>query len=410
MNIPERIGSGGGAEPRPKLSIVNRGKARLDGDRLALSLGQAVGGASDRHWADRVRAWAQPRWDGLVEGGLALLFQLLFGARSTPFETRRVLDDPGDANDPDYSENRAAEVAHARHAAEEQARLKTLDSASQGAYASLKAALGEAPLAKRALQALLLDGRLTGGPAAGDGGALLAQLDRLRQQPLLPGLERKALLNEVVIEAENPVRVNQHQWRTCGAATAQILLLRENPAEYVRVVAGLAAPEGRVTLLGGQSVRREADWDTTADGGRTAASRLFQATIMELAGPRVGAWDLANYDARRDLHRLGPLPVFVGLPGGGLATALQQLTGKPFQNHSFRAWGRDALWAAVKQALAEGRGPVPTALAWGEGGHFVQIDRIADGTVFYTNPWGCREAMDEAEFQAHALQVQIQRA
>lgn len=310
-------------------------------------------------------------------------------------------DDPSDVNDPSYADVEAAKKGLAKHAQAEAAALAKLPAAERAAYEAVRAKIGGSTLAQRGLQAMLLDGRLPGAQDVRGGGTLLAHLHGLATQPLDPSVDRSSLVAEVVAEVENPVRVNQHGKGTCGATTAQIMLLRQHPAEYVRIIRDLASSAGEARLAGGATLKRPADWQATNDWGRSHPSRLFQAAAMDLSVPGV-----VRYDNTEDKHWLGPIPVGTGMSSGGLAKVLSNLYGADFDSTTAWRWNREQVWADTKQRLAAGEGPFPTSLTWGDdGGHWVQVDRVEDGRVYFTNPWGIAQSMAEADFFSHLKTV-----
>ncbi|MDB5095677.1 MAG: hypothetical protein JWM80_98 [Cyanobacteria bacterium RYN_339] len=364
---------------------------------------QAVAQPAAQPVAPPVQA-LQPSLLSRIWSGIGSLFHqglaLLLGAQLTQVKTRQLLEDPGDVNDPTAADVATARSTLARLAAPEQAALARLAPAARQQFQGLAKAVNDRPLARQALQQLLLDDRLTT--------PLLGNLSTLATAPLAPGIDRPALLAEVVAECQNPVRINQHEVGTCGATTAQIVLARQDAAEYVRLVAGLASPQGTVKARGGATLRRQDSWAAPADGGRSTPSRLLQPALMDLGA----LIPLNHYSNAEDREKLGPIGLWGGLLGDGEARVLRQITGANYENLTFFAWNRNGNWEKLKQAAASGRGPVPLQLAWGPNGnaHFVQIDSVAGGKVVFVNPHGLREQMDEAEFKAHILQAQLPTA
>lgn len=325
------------------------------------------------------------------------------GTDSTKFETRKVYDDPSDVNHPTDAEVDAAKKAVASNEGKVKEAVAKLGPEQQQQYEAVAAQTVGRPTAQLALQTMLLDGRLTGGKDHKDQGSALVHLSTLASQKLADGVDRRTLVSEVIGELENPVRINQHGVGTCGATTAQILLIRQNPAEYVRLMTGLASPAGKAEMAGGDTIERVSDWNDDSDvnwqGARTTASRLFQPAVMDYGEPLPGD----AYDNSEDRNKLGPIPLWSGLMGlGGIC---EQLTGKSYDTTMMLWWNRDSAWNDMKQAIADGRGPVPVAVRWNTsgsaGGHFVQIDKVEDGKVYITNPWGQRETFSEAEFKSH---------
>ena len=321
----------------------------------------------------------------------------------------------------------AANLLNVYRSSETQA-LDRLSPEERTAYNTVRGQLAGNTTAQRALQKLLLDNRLTGEPRAHGGKTLLDQLNTMSQQPLAARIDRQSWLADTLVEIYKPERICQHAWNTCGATSAQILMARENPAEYARLQSGLASPEGKVKMIGGDILQREANWnpETSPHSGaedlRTTSGKLFQSAVMELGN----GFGFVNYDASADVHKpeinifgftISPNIGLPGLPGGipglpdvGMENILSQLTGKDYQNQTPMPWQREETWNDVEKALADGRGPVSTVLMWqGSMPHYVQIDKISHDKVYFTNPHGVQQTLSKREFYDHLLQVQIRQ-
>lgn len=330
------------------------------------------------------------------------LREFFLGTDNAAFKTRNVYDDPSDVGDPSPTDVRQATQQLQANQAAEQTALATLSTSEQQQYVALKKTAGTNVMAARALQAMLIDGRLTRQKDLLGNNTLLGNLATLNSEPLASGVDRQTVVTDVICEAENPVRIDQQAKGTCGATTATILLIRKDPAEYARLIAGVASPDGTVKLKGGATVSRVSDWQATNDGGRTMSCRLLQPALMNL-----GEFPLTHYDNTKDYAYLGPiaLPFDSGLINGAEAKLDTQLTGQHYSSHSIIRWNRDSVWNGLKDALSKGQGPIPVSIDWnvgdGPGGHFVQVDKVENGQVYITNPWGDRETFSESEFKAH---------
>ncbi len=328
--------------------------------------------------------WGQQQWDKHVLGATHGDFKSLVG-----------VDDPSDVNDPSSQDVDAAKEAFAKHRAAEVKAVAALPEAERARYEAVAKHCEGSTLARRGLQRLLLDGQLPGAKDLRGEATLLDQLHGLATQPLAPGIDRGAMVAEVVAEVENPVRINQHGKGTCGATTAQILLIRQNPTEYVRLVRGLSSPDGAAQMFGGKTIRRHHDWAADNDNGRSNPSRMFQSAVMEFGQ----ILPFSHYDNTDDKTVIGGVGLFGGLMPGGLAKALDQLTGKDYESTAAWRWNRGAVYDDMKKMLAAGQGPIPISLTWNGGGHFVQVDKVENGKVTFTNPHGRVQSMDESEFR-----------
>ncbi|HEY9765494.1 MAG TPA: hypothetical protein V6C82_03985, partial [Chroococcales cyanobacterium] len=228
-----------------------------------------------------------------------------------------------------------------------------------------------------------------------------AALSALANQALAPGIDRQELLSEVKSELEDPSRIAQKKANTCGATSAQILLARRDPAEYVRLISGLASPEGKVSMRGGENLARKEDWQAE-DGGRTISSRLLQPAFMEVADGK-----LFVYDNRHDIN-LG-LGAFPGVMPGGLAHLLEQLDGKE-RKVLFPMLGKsEEAWSKIRQAVGEKEiKEIPVALNYQDKApiapaHWMLVTGVKDGFVHLINPRGWEEKMTVEEFRKNLL-------
>lgn len=405
----------GAAEAGKAVGIVRDALVKSsEGDKQAVKAAAAE--ASKGFWG-RLKEGASGLWDKVKDGAGWVGDKVakagtwvaegvmvgLMGAHSSKFETRDVYDDPSDVNHPTPKEVEAAKKAIAANGAKVEAALAKLSPEARKQYEKVAPLTVGRPTAELALQTMLLDGRLTEGKDLKGQGAALDHLATLAAQPLVKDVDRRTVVSEILGELENPVRINQHGVGTCGATTAQILLIRQNPAEYVRLMTGLASPAGKATMAGGDTITRVEDWNDDSDknygGTRTMASRLFQPAVMDYGEPLPGD----RYDNSEDRAKWGPIPLFSGLMS--LGAICDQLTGKDYGTVTLHRFNRDGAWGDLKTALKDGLGPVPVAVRWNTsgsaGGHFVQIGKVENGKVFITNPWGQRESFSEAEFKSH---------
>ena len=339
---------------------------------------------------------------------------LVYGVSFKPFQTRVVTDDPSDANHPDSEDLQQAQQETQAYAAAETAAVAMLSPGDQKKYAALVALFGPTatnptgfPLARRALQQMLLAGTLTGQKDLAGGNRLLDNLSILATEPLASGIDRATIVSQTAIEVQNPARIDQQAKGTCVATTGGIVLARLHPSEYVRLIAGLASPSGQVKMAGGDTLTRVSDWNDDNDGDRTISQRLLAPALMN-----AGQFPLFHYDNSTDHDKIGPIPLGGGLMASGSAHINSELEGHPYDAHTVFFFDRSADWNEVKRALAAGKGPIPVGVMWSDsdgnvGGHELQVDKVENGTVSYLNPWGQYETMSEAEFEKHLTDAEI---
>jgi hypothetical protein len=132
--------------------------------------------------------------------------------------------------------------------------------------------------------------RLVSAPSAA---SRVQALDALMDAPLaeavLRDIGRVRLVGDAALLLDDPARVNQGLKDTCAVATIEAWLAQHDPVEFVRLLAGLASPEGTVLMRGGEPLRRDEHafpW-TPQEGNRSPVSRLMQVAMMEAAAPRL---------------------------------------------------------------------------------------------------------------------------
>lgn len=296
--------------------------------------------------------------------------------------------------------DRANEQIAANTPAENKALLGLGD--RQKDYLQLRSYFTGDPYVRLALQRLLLEGRVPGEKNAAQQD-LLTSLTALLSMPLPPALDRRTLIRDLIREVATPTAIDQQGKGTCTVTSLQILMAERHPAEYVRLVAGLASPSGSVVTQGRATLRRDPGTERDDDSLRTLSARLWQSALMEYAnGPQ------QDYSNAEDRHS--------GTGGSGLgnddfsAAVAAVLGAEPKQV-------KDAaqVLPAVEQALKAGK-PAFVALRWSDepggkhGVHEILVRRIAGGRVYYANPWGREEAMPLAEFRKRVLEATLPQA
>lgn len=311
----------------------------------------------------------------------------------------------------------------------EQAALERLSPEDRARYDRVAAVTANDPSARLSLQLLAMEDRLTTGRTAADGANLLTSLDHVATRPVAAGIDHQALVSDMVQEIAFPLAIDQHTRGTCSPTSLQIMMAMENPAEYTRLVGGLASPEGTVQMANGDTIRREAGtereeellalvnpkqntWERREEL-RTQSSRLWQPALIEYGNG-------ANMDYRnRTDHsydvRTGAMGTR-GLTETQHDTVVDALTGR---NYTYVPVNGDAARAAsalgqIEQATEAGR-LVPATMIWGEVGpdneqhplHAVIVTQIHDGRVHFNNPWGQRESMALQDFARHLNSAEL---
>ena len=248
-------------------------------------------------------------------------------------------------------------------------------------FGAVAAIVNQDANARLALRLLLVEGRLTGAGRAADGRDLLGSLAALAYAPLALGIDRRAVIGSVLQEIALPQSINQEERNTCSVATLEIFTALTRPAEYVRIVAGLASPVGAVTLASGTPVRRVYGTEGPDGTSRTISARLWNAALMQLGfGQR-------SYDN--------------SVSAGGLTYEEVAKVETAITGQTVRAYwkGRPTDFAAAIAAISASANagvPVPIGCLFDTGGHEVLVTRVDGDIVYVENPHGTEDTMSLA--------------
>lgn len=145
---------------------------------------------------------------------------------------------------------------------------------------------------------------------------------------LEPG--RTRIFSELVFNLADPQRINQGLKGTCAAACIEGYMAEREPAEYARILTGLATRDGQATLKRGDLM--VCDEDVLApnvfEHGRNPVSRIFQAACMEFAYPNM------TYDNVLDGQFDGDENVGSGLELAAFERVLVAVTGETWKTTS----------------------------------------------------------------------------
>ncbi len=285
----------------------------------------------------------------------------------------------------------------------EKAKVAKLAPDQQLRYQGLVDATRHDPDARLALQVLLNDGKLTAGPRSKTGKDLLGELTAVAGNPVAAGLDATEVLSNVLQDVATPGAISQQNRATCSVATLQILTACHDPAEYVRLVGGLASPKGAVDLRDGSTLRRLRGTEYDDGTNRSDSSRLWQPALMDFAKGGTGSY--SNYqDVFADTGDRG-------LGSQDISTAIDALAGthaERLETHAVSPAEKEKQFTKILVNANSGK-PVPVAIVWGtidplsgrtDGLHEVLVTGADKDRVFYTNPWGMEESMTRSEFKS----------
>jgi hypothetical protein len=184
---------------------------------------------------------------------------------------------------------------------------------------------------------------------------------------------------QVLVEAVHPDAIRQGEHNTCGLASAQIWLAAHDPAEFVRIVAGLALGE-EVKLAGG-TVLQAPVLEISGDS-RTVPSRLFQDALMELKNRDRNTGELTG---AAQLHAL-----LRELSGASVAYSVANRTVRPADV---------ARWVEERRPTAERPVLVLVDVGSSEAYHWLAVIGVENGTYRVTDPNGGQGTYRAAELQ-----------
>lgn len=271
----------------------------------------------------------------------------------------------------------------------EETALSALSPSEQAQYQRIVAQTRNDPMARLALQVIAIEGRLTARPPSHDGKTLLQTLDEMTTQPLARGLDRASLVSDLIQEIAVPSCIAQKDRGTCTVTSLQIMLAMTAPAEYARLVSGLATPGGRATLANGDTLPRLPGAEQADGTPRTASSRLFQTAMMDYAN---------GSDRYRNTKDGG------GLDKDQLERAIEGVLDRNVDSYAAHDGNRADLMRMIDDGLRDG--PVLVAIKFGQrnddgfthSNHQVLVTGMDRDRVYYTNPWGKQESMSRREF------------
>ncbi|MDB5100312.1 MAG: hypothetical protein JWM80_4733 [Cyanobacteria bacterium RYN_339] len=240
--------------------------------------------------------------------------------------------DPAARELADHAVQAVAEAARDAHVAVVLA-YAHLPAAERARVEALRGKFEGSPRVQEALDGLVQTGRIGSKDLRG-GKTTLDHLEALATAPLEPAIaaQRLETLGETIMEIAQPGSISQRGRNTCGAAAAQGNLAQESPAEYVRLLVGLASPNGHVETTTGKWLHRNKKWFLDEHtGDRSVPSRLLQSSFMEVSSN-------GSYDNKLDRGRWPALFDWVGnklhlLDGSfpaGEAHLMHDLTGRDF--------------------------------------------------------------------------------
>ena len=208
----------------------------------------------------------------------------------------------------------------------------------------------------------------------------------------------------MLLDVTNPNRIDQGTAPTCTVTSMQFELVADEPAEYARLMAGLAGPErrgddeGRSDLVLGRG-----DGDARARDDRSVSQAIFQTAAMEYGNGKSADFDpiagkstdaatgetYAGLGRRRSRRR-----------SSGSSSAS---TTAPTVLHGERR--RQGARRAGRASTPPGRSNRPIILDIDQGdiNHAVTLEKVDAGRVYFRDPYGVLRSIPDELFPKYVV-------
>jgi hypothetical protein len=239
------------------------------------------------------------------------------------------------------------------------------------------------------------------------GKTLLDNLSQVATQKLNPNIAGSAttgsMLDQLVTSIANPDEIKQGTAPTCTVASMQFEMARDNPAEYARMVAGLAGPTGSATMAGGGTLTFDPGSSAkNALDGRDVSQAIFQSAAMDYANGGT-----AKYDPVTGENVSASGAKDQGLSPSQQTTMLDQLFGVKYVTDELPdTASRAAELNDLKNYVAVGRNrPVLMEIDQGSFNHAVTFEMMKDNKIYFRDPYGTLRSMSQDAFLQHIVAV-----
>ncbi len=232
------------------------------------------------------------------------------------------------------------------------------------------------------------------------GRTLLSNLAKLATQQLNPalyeaGLTRAQLLTDAMRDIVNPDRVDQGDSPTCTVTSMQYELVRDEPAEYARLMVGLTGTKGEADMVSGESLALQTGYlKPTAGDPRSSSEVIFQSAAMEFAN------GLDAFDEKREVNRRTDGREYRGLGPAQQTRLLQHLFGVAYETRPLATpeQRQRALDLLVPYDARGTNRPVILEIDMGRWNHAVNFERVENDRVHFRDPYGRALSMPKEKF------------
>jgi hypothetical protein len=222
---------------------------------------------------------------------------------------------------------------------------------------------------------------------------MLSNLATIATKPTTNGLSGAQVVADTIKDVSDPTTIATAKYGTCTAGDVQAALAQINPAEYSRVVAGLATGKGSVLLQDGKTLASSANFVAQSD--RTTTANLVQPALMDVEGRFEGN----TYNTLLDNYT----PNEMKMSDKDMASLASVVLGIPYHTVSQTI---DQQSAAVinqmmsKLSAATPNRPIFTGIVLADGAaHEVQVVSSDAKSVVIRNPWGEVDTIPSENFK-----------
>lgn len=239
-----------------------------------------------------------------------------------------------------------------------------------------------------------------------DGKSLLSNLADLASQPLnaalYNGTTKQKVLDDVLLQIANPDRVEQGSAPTCTVTSMQFELVRDDAAEYARLMAGLTGSKGKVAMKGGGDLKLDPETLASLDK-RGTSQAIFQNAAMEY-GNGADAYDSKKGVSHDDK---GVQADYAGLMPYQQTTMLRQLFGVKYETKSLATESsRAKALVELRDYTTVGKNrPVLLEIDQGDFNHAVTYEMQKNDRVYFRDPYGQIRSMPSDAFIKHVVAV-----
>jgi hypothetical protein len=239
------------------------------------------------------------------------------------------------------------------------------------------------------------------------GKTLISNLEKLTTQPLNTMLAGETSTSELVdsalLDITNPNRVDQGTAPTCTVTSMQFELVADNPAEYLRLLTGLAGPSGSAQMKGGSDlVIGRGDGDLKARDDRPVSQALFQSAAMEYGNGKAASFDpISGQSTDASTGK-----TYAGLAPSQQTMVLRQLFGINYRTDQFYTEADGARALAGLQGFDASQAvnrPVILDIDQGPINHAVTLEKVDAGRVYFRDPYGVLRSIPDEMFPKYVV-------